>query len=44
METEKTNATMLCEAEIAEISGGSLFPGGRILLWILGKLAPDGIL
>ena len=44
MNTDKKAFKKLNEAEQESISAGIMFPGSKILQWLIQKVAPGGIL
>ncbi|MGC9344149.1 MAG: hypothetical protein ACP5E3_15710 [Bacteroidales bacterium] len=44
MEEKVKDYVTLQEEELYRVSGGIQIPGNRLIIWIIGKIAPGGII
>lgn len=44
MEEKVKDYVTLHEKELYQINGGIQIPGNRLIIWIIGKIAPGGII
>jgi hypothetical protein len=44
MEEKKENYVLLKDEELATLSAGIQFPGTKLIIWLLSKIAPEGII